>query len=628
MSKMKWEASLYRLLIQHLRVPELVYPFELGSSDALAERNRQLAILQEQCAMDKRSGQNSLVQMLNKTFEDRGCIAQANNLAFFLDRVFDVWLRKNAFQEELSLVFQTWRFVLFKFSIPVYAGMASAEESKGHEQQLGKLISLMDSIGKFARKWSPVPKRSKQLFLDQLKKIESSLDDTEGKHDSIIDIIEAQWYGFIDKQDEKNCKISERLIQSEYRKNHTQYCLWLAYHYLNVLFKKRTLPSVLQDFLREFWVGVVARKIEASLPEQLSSREAIVVSSYNEKLDQSCKNIVRVFCHKGESSFQLADQIIEDLQEMSKGVSLTGSNTFLESQSAPTAFFSDESLWRELSECLVLLLQGQLSEEEVLEFELLQLPEHLENTFGDIDQFKNGAIQFENLNISLSDWFELYDQDELITLKLIADFKQSQQLLFSNYLGMKAAQLSYHEFAERLVQGNIKKLAKTHAFSSVFDQAITGLAKIAENQKQARLQAAEKAKAEAEKMLEDRRKAEEQSRLRAEEIAQRTKQLLAKRADKERLEKENAVAQLIRAFNLGAWISINTGGEALRYKLVVKLAATGKYVFVDRLGIKKREFIEADLVQALINKDIEILSDGAEFEESLERVVSRIRMSK
>lgn len=627
MSKLKWEASLYRLLIQHLRVPELVYPIELGSSEALVERQRQTAILLEQSAEAMRSGNNSLVQLLSQAFENKGCIAQANNLAFFLDRVFDVWLRKNPFQQELAEIFNSWRFLFFRFSLPNYSNLANVQDSKVHEQQLGKLLETMDSIGQFARIWSPIPKRSKHLFLDQLQQIASLIESCDSKSETFSASIEAAWYGFTEKQEDKITKIRERLIQSECRKNQSQYALWLAHHYLNVIFKNRTVPNVLQNFLNEFWVYVVARAIESSLPEHLSSREAVVVSSYNEKLDQCCKNIVRVFCHKGENSFQLADQIIDDLQALTKETSLPGSTGFPDNQTSSVSFFSVESLWQELSECLVSLLQGQL-EEIMLEYQALQLPEHLEHTYGDVEQFRNAAIQFESLNIVLDEWFDLIDQGEVITVQLIADFKQSQQLLFSNYLGMKAAQFSYHEFAERLAKGNIKKISRTVSFSTVFDQAVKGLSKIAENQKQARLQAAEKAKAEAEKLLEDRRKAEELSQQRAQEIAQRTKQLLAKRADKERLEKENAVAQLIRAFNLGAWISINQAGEPQRFKLVVKLAATGKYVFVDRLGIKKREFIESDLIQALLNNEVEILSDGAEFEESLERVVSRIRMSK
>jgi len=629
MSKPKWETSLFRLLIQHLRVPELIYPFEMGSSDALVERNKLTQQLLAACRPEQRSAQDSLTQMLNKTFEEKGCFTQANNLAFFLDRVFDVWLRKNSFPDELEQIFNSWRFLFFLFSVPVYAQNINQDAFKQHEQQLDTFISVMDSVGQYANSWSPVPKRSRPILLDQLTNIETSIDGQTETAAFQVQNIKEQWQCFIEKQKDKVARITERLIQSESKKNRTQYCAWLAYHYLNVIFKNRRVPQVLQHFLAEYWVNVVAHKIELSLPANLSSREAIVVGSYDEAVDQCCKNIVRVFCHKGESGFQLADQIIDDLQKMSKDVIVPNANMFSDNPGAGASFFSKDSLWQELSECLVSLLQDQITG-QLQNFKALQLPEHLLKTYGNVDHFKAEQLVFKDLNICLADWFEIEDQGETVKISLIADFAQSQQLLFANYLGMKAAQLSYQEFNERIKQGSLKKLSRVQDFSVVFEQAIKGLSKIAENQKQARLQAAEKAKAEAEKLLEDRRKSEELSEQRAQEIAQRTKQLLAKRADKERLEKENAVAQLIKAFSLGAWISIKEA-EALepqRYKLVVKLAAMGKYIFVDRLGIKKREFMEIDLVQAILSKEIEILSDGAEFEDSLERVVSRIRMSK
>ena len=193
---------------------------------------------------------------------------------------------------------------------------------------------------------------------------------------------------------------------------------------------------------------------------------------------------------------------------------------------------------------------------------------------------------------------------------------------------MKAAQFSFQNFKERLSDGTLKKLSKGQAFSGVFDQAVKGLSKVAENQKQARLNAAEKAKAEAERLLEDRRKSDEIANQQAVDIAQRTKQLMTKRADKQRLEKENIILDVIRSFKLGAWISIQVDDEAQRFKLVVKLAATGKYVFVDRLGVRKREFLESDLMKAIQSEQVKVLSDGAEFEDSLQRVVSRLRMSK
>lgn len=628
MSKLKWDASLLRLIIQHLRVPELIYPFELASSEAIAQRKHQTSELLQSCSLSVDSHEETLLKEVQKLFSGRGTHTQANNLAFLLDRIFDVWLRKNDFGSQLNGIFSRWRFIFFKCLLLTYATNLDQSNIKIREKALGSFSSTLDSIAEYAKFWSPVPKRSQSILLDQLAGIESMFDAQQDFDDIFIDRCSDNWFGFLEKQKEKVDKISERLIVSESKKDKVQYCLWLAHHYLNVLFKNRNLPQVLQDFIQEYWILVVAKKIEDKLPENLASREAIIVSSYNEELDVLCKNIVRVFCHKGESGFQLADQIIDDLQKMSKDISLPSNVFSTESDARQSAFFSMEAAWDALSETLLNLLQGQ--ENEVSHtFEYLIIPEHLQQTYGGTEQFKAETPQYTDLKISVGDWFVLDDEGVSLGIKLIAYFNESQQLLFSNYLGMKSAQFSFQKFKDRLSDGTLKKLPRGQSFSGVFDQAVKGLSKVAENQKQARLIAAEKAKAEAERLLEDRRKSEEITNQRMADIAQRTQQLKEKRADKQRLEKENIIIDIIHSFKLGAWISIQTeGDEPQRFKLVVKLAATGKYVFVDRLGVRKRELLEADLVQAILSGQIEVLSDGADFEDSLQRVVSRLRMSK
>jgi hypothetical protein len=50
-------------------------------------------------------------------------------------------------------------------------------------------------------------------------------------------------------------------------------------------------------------------------------------------------------------------------------------------------------------------------------------------------------------------------------------------------------------------------------------------------------------------------------------------------------------------------------------------------VFVDKHGLQKIEFLEEELIEAVSRQEVECLSFGAEFEDSLERVVSRIRIS-
>jgi hypothetical protein len=628
MSKLKWDASLLRLVIQHLRVPELIYPFELASSDAMVERKHQTSTLLKSCKLDSSEHQETLLKEVQKLFSGKGTYTQANNLAFLLDRIFDVWLRKNDFDTQLNTIFSKWRFIFYKCLLLTYATNLDQRGVKIREKALEIFSSTLESIAEYAKNWSPIPKRSQSILLDQLSAIELMFDAQEDFDDIFMERCSENWHSFLEKQKGKVDKITQRLIVSELKKNKAQYCLWLAHHYLNVLFNKRHLPQVLQNFLTEYWVLVIANKIEDKLPEDMASKDAIIVGCYHEELDLLCKNVVRVFCHKGESGFQLADQIIDDLQKMSKEINLPANVFITESSKRQSSFFSIDAAWEALSDTLLGLLQDQ--ESVVIQtFKPLNIPDHLHQTYGNTEQFKDHVINFTDLNVSLGDWFILSDEGEFVSIKLISCFIQSQQLLFSNYLGMKSAQLSFLNFKDRVNEGTLKKLPKGQAFSGVFDQALKGLSKVADNQKQARLIAAEKAKAEAERLLEDRRKSDENANQRALEIAQRTQQLMTKRADKQRLEKENAILDIIRSFKLGAWIAIQgDDAEPQRFKLVVKLAVTGKYVFVDRLGVKRREFLELDLMQALQSEQIKILSDGAEFEDSLQRVVSRLRMSK
>lgn len=627
MSKHKWDTSLLRLVIQHLRVPELFYPFELGSSDALIERSNQTKTILATCKFEFENHEETLLKQLQKLFDGKGTFTQANNLGFLIDRVFDVWIRKNQFPDQLQQRISQWRFAFYRIVLLIYCANIEQREYKIKEKALNEFIVLLESISNYVKCWNPLPKRSQSLLLDQLTALESTLDSAQEFDAALVESCSSGWFGFLEKQNDKVDKITKRLTLSEAKKNKNQFSLWLAHHYLNVLFNKRTLPQVLQDFLQEHWVLVVAKKIEETLPETIDTKEAIIISQFNEPLDTLCKNIVRVFCHKGESGFQLADQIIDDMQKASRDVFVSGSAFSSERFSSQSVFFSEEAAWEGLSDALVSLLQGQDSETLKL-FKSMVLPEHLLHTFGSTEEFKEGCLTFESLKIHLNDWFVLND-DGLTNIKFSAHFKQSKQLLFSNYLGMKCAQFSYSEFHEKLNSGVLTRKSKGTSFENVFEQAVRGLSKIADNQKKARLVAAEKAKEEAERLLEDRRKADELSNQRAEEIAQRTQQLKAKRADKQRLEKENATLELMRAFKLGAWIAIHSdGAETQRFKLVVKLAATGKYVFVDRLGVKKLEFLEADLMTGIQTEKIEVLSDGAEFEDSLQRVVSRLRISK
>jgi len=51
-------------------------------------------------------------------------------------------------------------------------------------------------------------------------------------------------------------------------------------------------------------------------------------------------------------------------------------------------------------------------------------------------------------------------------------------------------------------------------------------------------------------------------------------------------------------------------------------------VFVDRLGLNRREFLQDELVNGIVEGRIRVLGSSAEFDDTLSRVVGRIRVGR
>ena len=597
MDIIKSDISSLRVLIQQLRVPELNYYLSLGA-DAQQEKllvSEMLQSLPETCE----SAPGSLIKYILQVMEHKALMPQINNLAFQVDRVFDVWIRKNKLSSDINFFLAKWRFIFFKILLIDFTCQQNDQYSKDRHN-FTTLISIIESIAEYGISWSDKPERSKSILLDELTYISNALYTLDIADEENLSNLNIHWNDFLDKQRQKHSKVVSRLIEAEGRSLRVQFSQWFANNYINTFFKKRQLPNSLQHFVSQYWVLIVAASFEKSLTLDLD-------------VDKLTKNLIRTFCQQSETAFKLADQILDDVQTCTEAFKLK----------------VPDNVWRFMEDSLVGILQKS-DEEPKSSFKMIELTSELENNFGGFDQQLLALVNVDSLGVNNGDWFvltELNSHTE-IPVKLASIFEETQQMIFCNYLGIKVLQLSFSAFNESIQSGRLKLNSDVDSFSKVFKASIKGLLKVSDTQKKARIKAAEKAKEEAEKLLAEKLKAEETASKIAEEIAARTKMLLQKRANKLRLDKENEVISALSHFNLGAWVSIKIADEKQRFKLVVKLAATGKYIFVDKLGVRKKEYLEADLVQAIINQEIEILSDGAEFEDSLERVVSRLRMSK
>ncbi|MDQ7050340.1 MAG: DUF1631 domain-containing protein [Enterobacterales bacterium] len=91
---------------------------------------------------------------------------------------------------------------------------------------------------------------------------------------------------------------------------------------------------------------------------------------------------------------------------------------------------------------------------------------------------------------------------------------------------------------------------------------------------------------------------------------------------------DNKAMQIIEQLRAGSWIELKVDGEFKRCKLAARIASTGKYIFVNRSGMKMAEMLTIELCQAYQKGDMKILDDDALFDRALESVISNLRSMK
>jgi len=87
----------------------------------------------------------------------------------------------------------------------------------------------------------------------------------------------------------------------------------------------------------------------------------------------------------------------------------------------------------------------------------------------------------------------------------------------------------------------------------------------------------------------------------------------------------------VERIKLGGWIVLENPEnpkEPQRLKLAVRINASRKLVFVDRLGLNRKEYAENALIEEVLTGKVRVLGASAEFDDTLSRVVGRIRVGK
>ena len=84
----------------------------------------------------------------------------------------------------------------------------------------------------------------------------------------------------------------------------------------------------------------------------------------------------------------------------------------------------------------------------------------------------------------------------------------------------------------------------------------------------------------------------------------------------------------VERLNAGHWVELEQDGQSVRCKLAAKISSSGKYIFVNRSGVKMAEFLTNDLAIEYQLGRLKILDEEALFDRALESVISNLRAMK
>lgn len=103
---------------------------------------------------------------------------------------------------------------------------------------------------------------------------------------------------------------------------------------------------------------------------------------------------------------------------------------------------------------------------------------------------------------------------------------------------------------------------------------------------------------------------------------------LSSKMNIEPVEITEEVAQRVEQLRAGSWVELKIDDQFQRSKLAARIATSGKYIFVNRSGMKMAEFLTEELCQYLQLGNMRILDDDALFDRALESVIFNLRSMK
>ncbi|PID42103.1 MAG: hypothetical protein CSB48_11920 [Proteobacteria bacterium] len=575
------------IILKSLRVPHLYYT--LGGEHHFDPASEQRLIGELTSLRADKSG--GLIEWYRHEFKNARLRPELVNSLFVADRIFDGFFRKNNFADSVCQRANKWRYIFACALIraknkTAFAGRLLKTIDLFLQRQIGVSISAGSSRNPFFRTDETMDAVffSEELF-------------NEDKLACLFQTLKQD----LERQDARRRKSVSRLLESEAGLARAGYAADFSQRIVAEVFQGRALPELIETFLIKDWMPAIKRWV--SLGAGKSDEESFRSLTQSLGVCFACAP-GKMLSSKNNRSFMLvAPTLIDSLDQI---------------------FSTRNSITKEI--------HNRLGEMQNMIIQLLQNVTVETRDFSGVpDSGRDSQCDqplSSKLELAMNDerWF--VDMETDARFQIAGIVTMTNQLLLINSLGAKIQLVSAAQANERYDKGLWKFLPGYVSLQSIFDETIRGLFKVSETQLKQRKNALEKAKSEVLAMRKARQEADQKAKETAEMLRAKAEKEQSEERERLRLEQEAYFLDQLEKVTLGAWIEYEREGKKEKGKLAVKTASTQKWIFVDRYGLNRFEIIKSDLLTQLIEGQARILNAGTAFDESLERTVSRIRMSK
>ncbi len=581
-------------VLSGIRVPDLPYPVGKLEKESISD----WAPLLLSCWTEQR---DEPVTRVIRSVSLQWSVRQINS-AYVADRIMDVFLKSSGLHPELAKRVARLRFFL-----------AWRMNLEGADVFNETLLQWLDSLQEH-RGWSNSGGRSSRALLDQLDSLTIEVSSAFDSGDvAPVMAFCRQWREDGERREQQAARLRERLLDTEKGAARQRQAEHTARALVGRALKNRKLPQPIIGFILDTWFKLLKQVVWEEGTDSENWRHA--------------SKLLEWLIWIGDPSLSDSDQdrlytVGEQLEDRLVDVWGRLNDKPLDSQALAG-----------VQSALIARLRGES-------------PDLVSALSPDKFSWNSSWLVRQPLDKSDYDefegrWFVEGEGAKEQRRFFFALLNETQEVLWTNGSGVKLGVTYWSEFRKKFDEGAIRALPSQTPFGQVLAETIHALSRVLQRQVELRKQAAAKARQRAEALRaekqaeEDRRAAEiatQNAKQESERKAAEAKRLADEAAHRQQLleEQKAAAEKLVAGIKLGGWIVVHQSGDedARRLKLAVRINASRKLVFVDRLGLNRQEFSETELVADVLSGKIRVLGASAEFEDTLSRVVGRIRVGR